>query len=394
MQKKILDVLLIMKLFISYAHVDQPLCREIVAKLKAHEVWYDEHLYGAQKWWDMIQEKLTWCEGFIYLLSSESVQSEYCRKEFTIALNNGAKYIFPILIRAGVDKHPEFPPELRDYQWIDCSAGLTGDAVANLLNAIYVASEESLIHEKRKLPETLRPLSSPTSAESQTTVKILIADDHSVVRAGLRVVLEKEINFKVIAKASTGAEAIALAQHHHPDVAVLDIRMPGLSGIEACRQIVEKVKGCRVIMMTSYAEDELLLQAIQAGASGYVLKRIGDKELVVAVNRLARGENILDPAMTAIAFSQMRKMSEAQQNTAFAALTPKELAILTHIALGLTNRQIAVKLYLGEGTVRNYVSSILAKIGVPNRAEAAVYAVRHNLTDLALPDEHSNKEDN
>lgn len=216
-------------------------------------------------------------------------------------------------------------------------------------------------------------------------VQILIADDHSVVRAGLRALLERQGNFRIVAEASTGEEAIAKAQEFQPDVAVLDIRMPGLSGIEACRQIVETVPNCRVIMLTSYAEDELLFAAIQAGASGYVLKRIGDNELVHAVERVSRGEGMLDPAMTATVFAEMRKATEAQHAAAFADLTPQELAVLALVAEGLTNRQIAVKLYLGEGTVRNYVSSVLTKIGVSNRAEAAAYAVKHNINEIIPP---------
>lgn len=216
-------------------------------------------------------------------------------------------------------------------------------------------------------------------------VRLLVADDHAVVRAGLRALLEHHGSFRVVAEASTGEEAIARAQEHRPDVAILDIRMPGLSGIEACRQIVQSVEGCRVIMLTSYAEDELLFAAIQAGASGYVLKRIGDNELIQAVERVSRGEGMLDPAMTSTVFSEMRKASQAQHAAAFSELTPQELAVLALVAEGLTNRQIAVKLYLGEGTVRNYVSSVLAKIGVSNRAEAAAYAVKHNISELVPP---------
>lgn len=216
-------------------------------------------------------------------------------------------------------------------------------------------------------------------------VQILIADDHAVVRAGLKALLERQGNFKVIAEASTGEEAINKARELRPEVAVLDIRMPGLSGIEACRQIVETVEGCRVIMLTSYAEDELLFAAIQAGASGYVLKRIGDNELVHAVERVSRGEGMLDPAMTTTVFAEMRKASEAQHAAAFVDLTPQELAVLALVAEGMTNRQIAVSLYLGEGTVRNYVSSVLAKIGVANRAEAAAYAVKNNIHELVPP---------
>ena len=216
-------------------------------------------------------------------------------------------------------------------------------------------------------------------------VRILIADDHSVVRAGLRALLERQGHFRVVAEAGTGEEAVAKAQEHHPDVAVLDIRMPGLSGIEACRRIIENVPNCRVIMLTSYAEDELLFTAIQAGASGYILKRVGDNELVQAVERVSRGEGMLDPAMTSTVFAEMRKANQAQQAAAFQDLTPQELAVLALVAEGLTNRQIAVKLYLGEGTVRNYVSSVLAKIGVSNRAEAAAYAVKHNINELIPP---------
>jgi DNA-binding NarL/FixJ family response regulator len=225
-------------------------------------------------------------------------------------------------------------------------------------------------------------------------VRILIADDHAVVRAGLRALLERQGHFRVVAEAATGEEAVAKAQEHHPDVAVLDIRMPGLSGIEACRRIIESVEGVRVIMLTSYAEDELLFAAIQAGASGYVLKRIGDNELVQSVERVSRGEGMLDPAMTSTVFAEMRKASQAQHAAAFADLTPQEMAVLALVAQGLTNRQIAVKLYLGEGTVRNYVSSVLAKIGVSNRAEAAAYAVKNNINELVPPstfdkDEHA-----
>jgi two-component system, NarL family, response regulator DevR len=222
-----------------------------------------------------------------------------------------------------------------------------------------------------------------------TSIRILIADDHSVVRAGLRALLEHHKHFHVVAEASTGEEAISKAREYRPDIAVLDIRMPGISGIEACRQIVSTIEGCRVIMLTTYAEDELLFAAIRAGASGYVLKRIGDNDLVTAVERVSRGENILDPAMTATVFAEMRKVDETQRAAAFSELTPQELAVLALVAHGLTNRQIAVRLYLGEGTVRNYVSSVLAKIGVSNRAEAAAYAVKNNIDEIVPPAERA-----
>jgi len=216
-------------------------------------------------------------------------------------------------------------------------------------------------------------------------VRILIADDHAVVRAGLRALLEQRDDFRVVAEASSGEEAIAKAQEYHPDVAVMDIRMPGLSGIEACRRVVETVPGCRVIMLTSYAEDELLLAAIDAGASGYVLKRIGGDELMRAVERVSQGEGSLDPTMTETVFARVREANKAEDASAFADLTSQELAVLALVAEGLTNRQIAVRLFLGEGTVRNYVSSVLSKINVSNRAEAAIYAVKHNINKVVPP---------
>lgn len=216
-------------------------------------------------------------------------------------------------------------------------------------------------------------------------VRILIADDHAVVRAGLKALLEQRPEFRVVAEASTGEEALQRAQEYQPDVAVLDIRMPGLSGIEACRRIIETVQGCRVVMLTSYAEDELLLAAIDAGASGYVLKRIGSDELVRAVERVSQGDGTLDPSMTQAVFQRVREANKAEDASAFADLTQQELAVLALVAQGLTNRQIAVKLFLGEGTVRNYVSSVLSKINVSNRAEAAIYAVKHNINKIVPP---------
>ena len=210
-------------------------------------------------------------------------------------------------------------------------------------------------------------------------VRILIADDHAVVRAGLRALLEHHGNLRIVAEASTGEEAIAKTRDCRPDIAILDIRMPGLSGIEACRQILERGDGCRVIMLTAYAEDELLFAAINAGASGYVLKRMGDRDLVQAVERVSRGDNMLDPGMTEPVFAQLRKSRQAQEGLAFKALTAQELAVLALVSHGLTNRQIALNLSLGEGTIRNYVSGVLGKIGVSNRAGAAAYAEKHHI---------------
>ncbi len=216
-------------------------------------------------------------------------------------------------------------------------------------------------------------------------LRIIIVDDHSVVRTGLRILLDSQPDMEVVAEAGNGEESIKLAEQYRPNVVVMDVRMPVLSGIDACQRIKETVPEVAVVMLTSYAEDDLLSQAIDAGASGYVLKRIGNNDLVDAIRRVGNGEGILDPAMTESVFNKVREANKAKSAAYFSDLTQQELSVLALLAQGLSNRQIAAKLYLGEGTVRNYVSNILSKIDVSNRAEAAIYAVKHNIEDVVPP---------
>jgi DNA-binding NarL/FixJ family response regulator len=211
--------------------------------------------------------------------------------------------------------------------------------------------------------------------------RILLVDDHEVVRVGLRALLEQHPNFEVVAEASTAREAIDRTQSHLPDVVVMDIRLKGGSGIEACQEITNRFPETKVIMLTSYAEDEMLFSAIRAGAAGYVLKQIGGDDLVRAIEAVGRGEALLDPAVTQRIFQEVRKAAREEEASAFSDLTQQEMHVLQLVSEGRTNRQIAEMLYLGEGTVRNYVSSILSKLNVRNRAEAAAYAVEHNLKD-------------
>jgi DNA-binding NarL/FixJ family response regulator len=219
--------------------------------------------------------------------------------------------------------------------------------------------------------------------ESKLTAKqrILLVDDHEVVRLGLKALLERQPHFEVVAEASTARDAVEKVEAFSPDVVVMDIRLPGGSGIEACEEIVERFPNSKVIMLTSYAEDEMLFQAIRAGAAGYVLKQIGGDDLVRAIEAVSRGEAMLDPAVTQRIFQEVRKAAKEEEASAFSALTQQEKHVLLLVSEGKTNREIAKALFLGEGTVRNYVSSILSKLGVSNRAEAAAYAVEHNLRD-------------
>ncbi len=182
--------------------------------------------------------------------------------------------------------------------------------------------------------------------------RIIIVDDHEVVRLGLRSLLDRHPDFEVVAEAGNGREAIEKVNAYQPDVVVLDIRLPGTSGVEVCQQITEKFPLVKVIMLTSYAEDEMLFAAIRAGAAGYVLKQIGGDDLVRAIEAVGRGEALLDPSLTQRVFEEVRKAQREEEASAFAELTNQEMQVLQLVSEGKTNREIADALYLGEGTVR------------------------------------------
>lgn len=224
----------------------------------------------------------------------------------------------------------------------------------------------------------------PETTAPAGTIRILIADDHEVVRIGLSALLDAEEGFSVVAQAPSGEEAVRLARLHRPDVAVVDIRMPNGSGIDACRAITSELEHTPVVMLTSFADSDALFDAIDAGASGYVLKRVGSSELVRAVRTVAEGGSLLDPAVTQRVLDRIRSASRMDEAGAFAELTDQERRVLAHIADGASNRQIAERMGLAEKTVRNYVSSILAKLELESRAQAAAYAIRNRLPELSV----------
>ncbi len=211
--------------------------------------------------------------------------------------------------------------------------------------------------------------------------RIVIVDDHEVVRLGLRSLLEHHPQFEVVGEAGNAKDAVEMVGQIKPDIVLMDIRLPGTSGIEACEEITRNYPDTRVVMLTSYAEDEMLFSAIRAGASGYVLKQIASDDLIRALEAVGRGEALLDPAVTQRVFQEVRRAVKEEEASAFANLSQQERHVLLLVSEGKTNREIAKSLFLGEGTVRNYVSSILSKLGVSNRAEAAAYAVEHNLRE-------------
>jgi len=210
-------------------------------------------------------------------------------------------------------------------------------------------------------------------------VRVVLADDHEIVRLGLKTLLEDILWIEVVAEAGSADEALAAVAKHLPDVVVMDIRMPGEGGITACQAIVKRWPQIKVIMLTSYDEDDLIFKALQAGASGYVLKQVGNQPLIDALDAARQGTALLDPSVTMRLIEHIRQHGQEQQAAAFKGLSNREMMILAEVALGKSNGQIADSLNLSEKTVRNHVSAILAKLNLKNRIEAATYAVRHNI---------------
>jgi len=210
---------------------------------------------------------------------------------------------------------------------------------------------------------------------------ILLVDDHEFVRMGINALLARYPQFQVVAEAANAQEALRQSLHHRPDVIIMDIRLPGKSGIEATREIMQQLPDTKIIMLTSFAEDELLFDAIIAGATGYILKQIDSKELIRSLETVARGEALLDPAVTKKVFERVRHAARESEDMIFASLSDQELRVLALVAQGKTNKEIGENLFLSEKTVRNYVSSILAKLSLSTRSEAAAYAVKHHIDD-------------
>jgi DNA-binding NarL/FixJ family response regulator len=204
-------------------------------------------------------------------------------------------------------------------------------------------------------------------------IRVMLVDDHEVVRHGLRSLLERREHLRVVAEAGTGAEAVAEAARTKPDVIVMDVRLPDGTGIEACRDIRAERPQTRVLMLTSYADDEAVYASIVAGAAGYLLKQTRGRELVSAIEAVARGESLLDPAVTSKVLARMRELAAGGYKDPLAELTEQERRILGLIAEGKTNREIASTVYLSEKTVKNYVSTILSKLGMERRAQAAAF---------------------
>ena len=215
-------------------------------------------------------------------------------------------------------------------------------------------------------------MTTPTEGSAPRT--LLVVDDHEVVRQGLVALLDRRTGFQVVAEAGTAAEALEQARRFQPDLVVMDVRLPDGSGIEACREIRSELPNTRVVMLTSYPDEDAVLAAIVAGASGYLLKQVRARDLVAALETVAAGGSLLDPAVTGKVLERMRRI--ATDDDELAALTKQERKILSLVAEGKTNKEIASEVFLSDKTVKNYVSSILAKLNLERRAQAAAYVAR------------------
>ncbi len=205
-------------------------------------------------------------------------------------------------------------------------------------------------------------------------IRVLIVDDHEVVREGLRTLIGKQKGMSIVGEAASAKEAIDTAARARPDVIIMDVRLPDGSGIEACRTIRETRPGTGVIMLTSYADDDALFASILAGAAGYLLKDARGNTVIEAVTAVAEGRSLLDPTVTGKVLERVRKGPE--EDPGLASLTEQERKVLEHVAEGKTNREIGEIMFLSEKTVKNYVSRILDKLGLARRAEAAAYMAK------------------
>ncbi len=207
-------------------------------------------------------------------------------------------------------------------------------------------------------------------------IKVLIVDDHEVVRMGLCSLLSREASMEVVGEAGSAGEAIALAANSSPDVVVMDIRLPDGSGVEACREIRARYPRTKVIMLTSYADDEAVFSSIMAGAAGYLLKQTRGRELVRAVEAVASGQSLLDPTVTHKILESFKRMAADQTINELSHLSEQERRILALVAEGKTNKEIAELVRLSDKTIKNYISNILSKLNLSRRSQAAAYFAR------------------
>jgi two-component system, NarL family, response regulator DevR len=212
-------------------------------------------------------------------------------------------------------------------------------------------------------------------------IPVALVDDHALVRLGLKTLINDQADMEIVGEAGSAAEAVQMVGQVHPQVVLMDIRLPGEGGLEAARQIAFRFPETKVVMLTSFADEDLVMSAIRAGAVGYLLKEVGNEEVLRGIRAAAQGNSVMDAATTSRLFARVRASERKEDDDAFRDLTERELDVLFEVAQGKTNTEIAQSLNLSEKTARNYVSTILEKLRLSNRVELATYAIKHNLPE-------------
>lgn len=220
-------------------------------------------------------------------------------------------------------------------------------------------------------------------------IRLVIADDHELVRLGLKTLIESNSDMRVVSEAGTAEEALSSVEKYRPDVIILDIRLPDRNGLGVCREIKERFTETRVIILTTYIQEEFVTEALTSGASGFVLKEAGNEKLILAIRTAMKGETTLDSKSASHLVKRFRDLESQLEGMAFKDLSSREMDVLRIVADGKSNKEIGAQLKLRENTIRNYVSTILAKLGLTNRIELALYAVKHKLSFYAHKDERS-----
>jgi two-component system response regulator DevR len=214
-----------------------------------------------------------------------------------------------------------------------------------------------------------------------TKIRVGLVDDHALVRLGLRTLIDDQADMQVVGESDSAAAAVQMVSSTHPQVVLMDIRLPGNSGLDAAREIAVRYPETKVVMLTSFADEELVIGAIRAGAVGYILKEVGNEVVLRGIRAAASGGSVLDAATTSRLLARLRETEEKADADAFRDLSDRELDVLYEVSQGKTNAEIATSLNLSEKTARNYVSSVLEKLGLANRIELATYAIKHNLAE-------------
>lgn len=212
-------------------------------------------------------------------------------------------------------------------------------------------------------------------------IPVALVDDHALVRLGLKTLINDQADMEIVGEAGSAAEAVQMVGQVHPQVVLMDIRLPGEGGLEAARQIAFRYPETKVVMLTSFADEDLVMSAIRAGAVGYLLKEVGNEEVLRGIRAAAQGNSVMDAATTSRLFARVRASERKEDEDAFRDLTEREMGVLFEVAQGKTNAEIAQSLNLSEKTARNYVSTILEKLHLSNRVELATYAIKHNLPE-------------